>query len=57
MTVAFGGKTVLNDRNFRYLGQAGKFAFNCMGKRELLQIFEQKSDMGPTFENQSGSDT
>lgn len=55
--MAFGGKTVLNDRNFRYLGQAGKFAFNCMGKRELLQIFEQKSDMGPTFENQSGSDT
>lgn len=43
--------------NFKYLGQVGKFEFNCVGKRELLQVFEQKCNMGPTFENQSGSDT
>lgn len=56
MTMAFRGKTGLNDENFGYLGQVEKLVFNCIGKRKPLQVFEQKSDMGPTFENQSGSD-
>lgn len=56
VTVAFGGKIDMSDGNFRYLGLVGKFAFNYIDKRETLQVFEQKSDMGPTFKNQSGSD-
>lgn len=46
----------MSDGNFRYLGLVGKFAFNYIGKREALQVFEQKSDMVPTFKNKSGSD-
>lgn len=56
MTLIFGGKTGIINGNFRYLDISEKFVFNCIGKRKTLQVFEQKSDRGPTFENQSGSD-
>lgn len=56
ITMAFGGKTDINNGNFRYLSLAEKFIFNCIGKRKTLKFFEQKSDMGCAFENQSGSD-
>lgn len=54
--MAFGGNTDINNGNFRYLSLVEKFIFNCIGKRETLQVFQQMTDMGPAFRNQSGSD-
>lgn len=42
LTVAFGGKTDMNDGNFRYLGLVEKFVFACMVRGRLCRFWSRR---------------